>query len=63
MKKETFITIMAAIILLIGMIHSSGAAGEVNINVGIKIPPPPPLMIPVPPPMFIIPEFHVYFPP
>jgi hypothetical protein len=63
MKKEMFITIMAAIVLMIGMGRPNGVTAEVNINVGIGVPPPPPLVIPAPPPMFVIPRTYVYFAP
>lgn len=63
MKKGLFITMMAGMILLIGLSHPNGATAEVNIHVGISVPPPPPLVIPAPPPMFVIPRTYVYFAP
>ncbi len=63
MKKETVVTILAVIVLIIGMGYPSGVTAEVNINVGIGVPPPPPLVIPAPPPMFVIPRTYVYFAP
>jgi hypothetical protein len=62
MKKETFITMVAAVMLIVGIGYSNGMAAEVNINVGINVPPPP-LAIPAPPPMFVIPRTYVYFAP
>jgi len=63
MKKGLFITMMAGMILLIGLSHPNGLTAEVNINVGINVPPPPPLVIPAPPPLFVIPRTYVYFAP
>jgi hypothetical protein len=62
MKKETLLSVLAAIMLLLGTGHSDVVFSEVNINVGISVPPPT-LRISAPPPVTVIPGTYIYYPP